>query len=109
MREEMSQGIQLTGGLFAPSADGLVSDRANRDGIERRVVQTLGADGRCAGCHIIYIDGSGARSPADILDTVRGTPVLRAEERRECLLRFLRNRWRQQELRSCESPDQVRE
>jgi hypothetical protein len=39
-------------------------------------VRRLRTVGRESGCHIMYVAGSDAQSVAEILDTVRGTPVL---------------------------------
>lgn len=39
-------------------------------------VRRLDKVDRQSGCHVIYIGGSGSQPPADILDTVRGMPVL---------------------------------
>jgi hypothetical protein len=39
-------------------------------------VRRLDTVDRQSGCHIMYIGGSGSQPPTDILNTVRGTPVL---------------------------------
>lgn len=39
-------------------------------------VRRLDTVDRQSGCHIMYIGGSGSQPPTDILDTVRGMPVL---------------------------------
>jgi hypothetical protein len=50
--------------------------RGQRIGDRPIVVRRLRTVDRDSGCHIMYAAGSDAQSVAEILDTVRGTPVL---------------------------------